>query len=81
MACGLIIRMKMRMTFFSWRIDFGRFSFYAFLGWQNEQDHYDVMKKAKYSEFRASFKECINADKDKGVKIYHAELKKVYGDF
>lgn len=39
------------------------------------------MKKDKYSEFRASFKECINADKDKGIKIHHVQLKKVYGDF
>ena len=38
------------------------------------------MKKEKYSEFRASFKDCIDTDKDKGIKIYHAQLKKVYGD-
>lgn len=70
----------MRMAFITGRIDITRFSFYAFLGWQSEQDHYDVMKKEKYSEFRATFKDCINTDKDKGIKIYHAQLKKVYGD-
>jgi len=59
--------------------NFTSFSFYAFLGWQKEQDHYDVMKKDSYSEFRAAFKDCIVPDK--GVKIYHAELKKVYGDW
>jgi hypothetical protein len=56
------------------------FSFYAFLGWQNEQDHYDVMKKDSYTEFRETFKDTINADKG-GVKIYHAALTKVYGDW
>jgi len=49
------------------------------LGWQKEQDHYDVMKKDSYAEFRAAFKDCIIPEK--GVKIYHAELKKVYGDW
>ena len=56
-----------------------RFSFYAFLGWDNEQDHYDVMQKENYQAFRDSFKDCIVPEK--GVKIYHLELKKVYGDW
>ena len=57
-----------------------RFSFYAFLGWQTEQDHYEAMKKDGYKEFRASFKDCVNGEKEKGIKIYHIELRKVYGD-
>ena len=56
-----------------------RFSFYAWLGWDNEQDHYDVMKKDKYQSFRDSFKDCIVPEK--GVKIHHSELKKTYGDW
>jgi hypothetical protein len=82
MACGLAIPTKIRMSF-SRIVDiffFDRFSFFAFLGWQNEQDHYDAMKKDAYKEFRGSFKDCINGDKDKGIKIYHIELAKVYGD-
>lgn len=50
------------------------------MGWQSEKDHYDAMKKDAYSEFRATFKDFVNVDKDKGIKIYHAELRKVYGD-
>jgi hypothetical protein len=53
--------------------------FCAFLGWETEQDHYDVMKTEKYQLFRDSFKECISPEK--GVKIHHAELKKVYGNW
>jgi hypothetical protein len=37
------------------------------------------MKKENYSEFRACFKDTINAEK--GIKIYHAQLTKVYGDW
>ena len=62
------------------KVILGSFSFYAFLGWQQEQDHYEAMKKDGYKEFRASFKDCVNADKDKGIKIYHIELRKMYGD-
>jgi hypothetical protein len=49
------------------------------MGWDNEQDHYDVMQKEKYQLFRDSFKDCIVPEK--GVKIYHLELTKVYGDW
>jgi hypothetical protein len=37
------------------------------------------MKKEKYGFFREAFAEFLNADK--GVKIYHAELRKVHGDW
>jgi hypothetical protein len=57
-----------------------RFSFYALLGWQSEKDHYEAMNKDGYKNFRASFKDCVNVEKDKGIKIYHIELRKVYGD-
>ena len=57
----------------------GRFSFVAFAGWEREQDHYDVMKKEKYGLFREGFKEFLDAEK--GIKIYHAELRKVHGDW
>ena len=80
MACGPATPMKIRTSRdLSLGPDLFRFSFYAFLGWQNEQDHYDVMKKESYSEFRGTFKDCINPDK--GVKIYHAGLTKVYGEW
>jgi hypothetical protein len=54
-----------------------RFSYYALLGWDTEQDHYDVMQKEGYQQFRDSFKDCIVPEQ--GVKIHHLELKKVYG--
>jgi hypothetical protein len=38
------------------------------------------MKKESYTKFRETFKDTINADKG-GVKIYHATLTKVYGDW
>jgi len=57
----------------------GRFSFCAFLGWEREQDHYDVMKGDRYALFRDSFKEFL--DSEKAINIYHVELKKVYGDW
>jgi len=38
-----------------------------------------VMKTEKYGVFRDGFKEFIDADK--GIKIYHAELRKVHGDW
>ena len=53
--------------------------FCAFLGWEKEQDHYDVMKMEKYQSFRDSIKEFISPET--GVKIHHAELKKVYGNW
>jgi hypothetical protein len=37
------------------------------------------MKKEKYGLFREAFTEFLNTDK--GIKIYHAELKKVHGDW
>jgi hypothetical protein len=36
-----------------------------------------MMKKEKYQLFRDSIKEFISPEK--GVKIHHAELKRVYG--
>lgn len=56
-----------------------RFAFYAWLGWENEKDHYDVMKKEDYRLFRESFKDCIAPEK--GIKIHHFELRKSYGDW
>lgn len=38
-----------------------------------------MMKTEKYGVFRDGFKEFIDADK--GIKIYHAELRKVHGDW
>lgn len=38
-----------------------------------------MMQKEKYLAFRDSFKDCIVPEK--GVKIYHMELTKVYGDW
>lgn len=53
--------------------------FWAFLGWEREQDHYDVMKMEKYFLFRDSIKDFLSPEK--GVKIHHAELKRVHGDW
>jgi len=52
------------------------FLFAAFLGWDSEQDHYDVMKKENYQRFRESFKDYVT-----DIVIYHVELKKEYGQW
>jgi len=56
-----------------------RFSFYTFVGWESEQDHYNLMKSDEYQVFKDVFADYV--DKESGVKIYHTELNKVYGDF
>src|ERR1700737_1920016 len=53
-----------------------RFLFYAILGWKTEQEHYDVMKMEPYGPFRDAFKDYLA-----GLTIYHAEIKKVHGDW
>ena len=80
MACGHIIPTRIRINPFEELPLIISFSFYAFVGWQSEQDHYDAMKKDSYTEFRETFKDTINVDKG-GVNIYHAALTKVYGDW
>ena len=60
-------------------VDICRFDFYAFYGWESEQAHYDVMKEEKHKGFHQSFEDCIDATK--GCKVYHLELRKVYGNW
>jgi len=54
----------------------GSFNFYNLLGWETEEDHYELMKTEKYAEFRKALSEYL--DMSKGVDIYHMKLKKVY---
>ena len=49
------------------------------MGWESEQDHYNLMKSEEYQEFKDIFAEYIQ--RESGVKIYHVELEKVQGEW
>lgn len=56
-----------------------RFTFYHIIGWDKDDDHFDVMKLPAYATFRSEMKEFHITEKD--VVFYHFDLKKHHGDW
>jgi hypothetical protein len=55
------------------------FAFHHIVGWNKEKDHFDIMETSEYATFREEMNAYLDTTKE--VKIYHFELKKVYGDW
>ena len=50
------------------------FSFYVFVGWGFEQEHYDLMATKEWGEFRNEIKPYMKLN-----QMYHAEVTKIHG--